>query len=104
MTDAKVLEFIQRVEHDPRLGARVRSVTAGDKGLALAALVRIAQDAGYELEPAALEAGLEVHVARQLSDDELEAAPGGTQPSQTEWAFVSQRASAFGGYFSLSKG
>ena len=95
MADTLVLEFMQKAEKDPELGARVRGVRVDDKNQALAALARIAKEAGYELSPGDLETGLRGRSPGELSDDKLDGvSAGGTAAG---WAPV--ETSAFRSFF-----
>jgi predicted ribosomally synthesized peptide with nif11-like leader len=93
---AGVLEFMQKADQDADLGARVRAIKVDDKDQALAALARIAKEAGYDLSPTALEAGLRERSSGELSDANLDAVSGGG--TDAGWA---PQTSAFSSFFSF---
>src|SRR5262245_13506199 len=98
MADAKVLEFIKKVEADPNLAEQVRSVSVDDKAKSFAELALIAAGAGYALSPAALEQGLQETAPRELSDGELDAVSGGlVDPGDKSFTV---KLSPFGGFYS----
>ena len=100
MADAKVIQFIQRAEEDPELGAKVRAVKVEDKPQAMAALAKIAAEAGYDLTPDALEIGLRECAANELSDGDLDAVAGGVVPCVGDTPFKKQ-SSVFGSFYDL---
>lgn len=91
MATSTVIEFAQRLETDVDLRRRVEDVKAANKDAALAAVARIAAEAGFGFSPADLEVGFTQLASGELGAADLDAVVGGAGALHipTSTAFVS---------------
>ena len=82
MATRNVIEFAQRLETDAELRRKVEGVKATDKNTALAAVSRIASEAGITVSPADLEAGFAQFASGELGGADLDAVVGGVGAPQ----------------------
>lgn len=77
MATRTIIDFAQRLETDVELRRKVEGVKAADKGSALAAVARIAGEAGFGVSSADLEVGFMQLASGELGGADLDAVVGG---------------------------
>src|SRR5262245_23012047 len=98
MAKKEVIQFAQKMETDAELRSKVESVAGSTKEERLAALARVANDAGFEISPAELEAGYGQLAAGELGEEALGAVTGGATATAINSAFVSMYSTLFSGF------
>jgi predicted ribosomally synthesized peptide with nif11-like leader len=82
MTARNVIDFAQRLETDAALRSKVEAVAAADTGSALAAVARIAGEAGFAFTAKDLAAGFKQLGSGELGTADLDAVVGGAGGQQ----------------------
>jgi predicted ribosomally synthesized peptide with nif11-like leader len=83
MADESLLAFAERIERDAALRAKLEAVEAPDEQSALAAVARIAADAGFAVSAQAIAEGVRQLSAGELGADELDSVTGGASLSSS---------------------